>query len=163
MSWFIVYTRSRQEKKVAFLYEREGIECFIPSIKERRKWSDRVKIVDKILFTSYVFVKLEKFSYDKIFVTGVVKYLKNPDNTPKIVSEEVITSIKDWILKNQEKDIKIEFFKKGDSIEFDSLYFKNQKGVIQEVKKNKLIILIEHTGIRLSISKDKVIKVIKID
>jgi transcriptional antiterminator RfaH len=163
VSWFIVYTRSRQEKKVASLYDYEGIEYFIPSIKERRKWSDRVKIVDRILFTSYVFVKLEKFSYDKIFVQGVVTYLKNPDKTPKIVSDEVITSIKEWILKNQNKDIQIEFFKKGDSVEFDSVFFNNQKGVIQEVKKDVLIIAIEHTGIRLSISKDKVVKVTKKD
>lgn len=161
MSWFIVYTRSRQEKKVKFLYEREEIQCFVPAIKERRKWSDRVKIVDRILFTSYVFVKLEKFSYDKIFVHGVVTYLKNPDKTPRIVSDDVIISIQEWILKNQDKDIQIEFFKKGDSVEFDSVFFNNQKGIIQEVKKNELIIAIEHTGIRLSISKDKVVKVTK--
>ena len=29
MSWFIVYTRSRQEKKVASLYDYEGIEHWV--------------------------------------------------------------------------------------------------------------------------------------
>ncbi|HRX93358.1 MAG TPA: transcription termination/antitermination NusG family protein, partial [Chitinophagaceae bacterium] len=55
--WLAVYTKPRWEKKVNKLFKEKGLESYCPLNKVRRKWSDRMKIVEEPLFKSYVFVK----------------------------------------------------------------------------------------------------------
>jgi transcription antitermination factor NusG len=54
--WFVLYTRSRCEKKVAALLTKRDIENYCPLSKSIRQWSDRKKLVYEPLFPSYVFV-----------------------------------------------------------------------------------------------------------
>jgi transcription antitermination factor NusG len=56
--WFAVYTRPRWEKKVAEILTRRKIENYCPLNKVLRQWSDRKKVIQEPLFTSYVFVRV---------------------------------------------------------------------------------------------------------
>jgi transcription antitermination factor NusG len=56
--WLAIYTRPRWEKKVNLLLQEKGVESYCPLNKVKRKWSDRVKIIEEPLFKSYVFVKV---------------------------------------------------------------------------------------------------------
>ena len=56
--WFVVYTKSRCEKKVADLLTKKGIENYCPLNRVQKQWSDRKKIILAPLFTSYVFVRI---------------------------------------------------------------------------------------------------------
>src|SRR5689334_5585755 len=56
--WFATYTCARHEKKVALQLEERGIEFFLPVYRSVRRWKDRRKELDMVLFPSYVFVKL---------------------------------------------------------------------------------------------------------
>ena len=57
LQWFVLYTTSRSEKKVAKRLNEMGVEVFLPIVEELRQWSDRKKKVQKALFNGYVFVK----------------------------------------------------------------------------------------------------------
>ena len=62
MSWYVLYTAARAEKQVAARIEAEGVEkggveAYLPLHRRRKKWSDRIKVVEEPLFRSYVFVK----------------------------------------------------------------------------------------------------------
>jgi transcription antitermination factor NusG len=57
--WYVLYVRSRHEKKVFNLLKEQSIEAFLPEVKTVRKWSDRKKTVIKPLFPSYVFVNIK--------------------------------------------------------------------------------------------------------
>jgi len=57
-SWFAVHTRSKCEKKVATQLSEREINCFLPTVKEVRLWSDRRKVIDQPLFPGYVFVRI---------------------------------------------------------------------------------------------------------
>jgi transcription antitermination factor NusG len=57
-SWYIVYTRPRSEKKLAAALAKKGIEFYLPLLKTRSQWSDRIKWVEKPAFNSYLFVKI---------------------------------------------------------------------------------------------------------
>ncbi len=75
--WKVIYTASRQEKKVAALLDRFGIVYYLPLVKKLRIWSDRKKWVEMPLFNGYVFVRPESNMRDKVLdIPGVVKYLK---------------------------------------------------------------------------------------
>ena len=56
--WYAIYTRSHCEKKVSEDLLKAGFQVFLPMIKEKRVWSDRIKTVSVPLLSSYVFVKL---------------------------------------------------------------------------------------------------------
>ena len=46
LNWYVLYTTSRAEKKVAQRLEEKGLEVFLPMIEELRQWSDRKKKVE---------------------------------------------------------------------------------------------------------------------
>jgi len=57
MNWYLLYTASRAEKQVEQRIKLEGVEVFLPMHLTPRKWSDRVKMVEVPLFSSYIFVR----------------------------------------------------------------------------------------------------------
>jgi transcription antitermination factor NusG len=74
--WFAIYTKSRNEKRVAELLTQQGIENYLPLMKKIRIWSDRKKTVEMPLFSSYIFVNIdEKEYYDCLKIPGVVKFV----------------------------------------------------------------------------------------
>lgn len=58
--WFVAYVRSCQERKVADLLAADGVEAYVPIQKERHRWSDRVKIVDRLVLPRMVFIRTTK-------------------------------------------------------------------------------------------------------
>ena len=76
LRWYAVYTRSRFEKKSAFLLNEQGIEAYVPLRRVLRQWSDRRKLVFEPVIHSYVFVKANKMLYEKVLgIEGVVRYI----------------------------------------------------------------------------------------
>jgi len=56
VTWYAVWVRSRHEKLVAGALAKKSIPHYVPLISSRRKWSDRIVVVEKVLFPGYVFV-----------------------------------------------------------------------------------------------------------
>ena len=76
MPWYVIYTKPRNEKKVAERLQQIGITVYCPMITMIKQWSDRKKKVQIPLLNSYVFVCLEDKEREKVFqVSGVVRYL----------------------------------------------------------------------------------------
>ncbi len=89
--WNVIYTASRHEKKVATQFVQKGIIHYLPILKVKSKWSDRIKTVEKPLFNGYVFVK-QVAHYDHILQTkGVVGFLKYNGQNAKVYQHEIDT------------------------------------------------------------------------
>ena len=74
--WHALYTRSRNEKKVAERLIERGIEAYVPLHKVLHQWSDRKKWVEEPLIRSYVFVKIIPDHYFEVLNTpGAVRYI----------------------------------------------------------------------------------------
>ena len=58
MSWYAIQTRPRHEKKVAIDLQEKGITTFPALVSRWRRWSDRRRLVQIPLFSSYVFVRI---------------------------------------------------------------------------------------------------------
>lgn len=93
--WYVLYVRSRQEKKVYNELIENGLEAFLPMVTSIRKWSDRTKKIEIPLFASYVFVKIEsKLDFYKASdVDGACTFIKFA-NEYALAKEEEINSIK---------------------------------------------------------------------
>ena len=76
MSWYVLYTKPRQEKKVTDSLNAIGIEAYCPLVTVVKQWSDRKKKVQIPLINSYVFVNIEEHHREAVFkVSGIVRYL----------------------------------------------------------------------------------------
>ena len=95
--WLAVYTRPRWEKKVNQLLMEKGLECYCPLNKIRRKWSDRVKIVEEPLFKSYVFVKVDDNDRATVRMTNGAVNFVYWDGKPAVIKEKEITAIKRFL------------------------------------------------------------------
>ena len=56
--WYAIQVRSRFEKKAWQQLQDKGVEAFVPTLKQRRRWSDRWQVVELPTFPGYAFVHL---------------------------------------------------------------------------------------------------------
>jgi len=92
LKWFVLYTTSRSEKKVAQRLREKGLEVYLPMVEELRQWSDRKKKVQKALFNGYVFVKTIKANlWETLQVPGAVKFVNFSGEHATVRQEEIDT------------------------------------------------------------------------
>ena len=76
MSWNVIYTKSRFEKKVEERLKNIGIEAYCPMRTEVKFWSDRKKTILVPVLPSMVLVKIDKNKRNQVFdIPGVVRYM----------------------------------------------------------------------------------------
>lgn len=95
--WYALYTKPRWEKKVSMVLNAKGIECWCPVKKTQKQWSDRKKIVEEPLFTSYTFVRIEDAEKTKVLMTdGILNFVYHVGK-PAIIRNEEIEIIKKYL------------------------------------------------------------------
>jgi len=74
--WYAAHVRSRHEKQVARQLEERRVSCFLPVYRSVRRWKDRRKELDLVLFPGYVFVHLDlKDRLRVLQVPSVVRFV----------------------------------------------------------------------------------------
>ena len=150
--WFVLCTKQKKEKKVLGELISLGIKAYCPMVLERRQWSDRVKKVIVPLIPSYVFVKLPEQERDIVFrVPGIVRYLFWLGK-PATVYDKEIEALKAFITDDT-MDVTVQSLKPGDSYTISDGYFKGKEGVINEVTNNRLQLIINGLGIKITLKK----------
>lgn len=97
INWYVLYTAPRAEKMVEKRLRGEGVEVFLPLYKSKRKWSDRIKVVEMPLFTSYIFVHCNEVKLRTLTsFYGVVRVVFY-NGRPAIVRDEEIAAINEFI------------------------------------------------------------------
>lgn len=92
LNWYVLYTSSRAEKKVAQRLQEKGLEVFLPMIEELRQWSDRKKKVQKALFNGYLFVKTTRNQlWEALQVPGAVKFVHFAGEHATVRQQEIDT------------------------------------------------------------------------
>lgn len=151
MTWYVVYTKSKWEKKVAEKLNQIGVESYCPTIARIQQWSDRKKKVEIPLFNSYVFVQLPDIERNMVFsVPGVIRYLFWLGK-PAIVRDEEINIIKHSLKASNVIDVSVSSIQIGDRIKLESGAFSNQDAIVQEVTKTHYILVLESLGCLLKV------------
>lgn len=91
--WFAVQVWARHEARVAEHLKGKGYRWFLPLYKCRKRWSDRVKVVDAPLFPGYLFCRFNPESRLRILTTpGVIQIVGN-NGSPAPIDETEIEAI----------------------------------------------------------------------
>ena len=115
--WYAIYTRPRAEKLVFSRLEEMDIETFLPLMKTYRQWSDRKKMVEKPLISSYLFVKVKKKQFPRVYtMTGVVKFVSF-EGQPVPIPLNQIDNLRLIVNSDAEIEVSGEAFAKGDNVE----------------------------------------------
>lgn len=115
--WYAIYTRPRAEKMVLQRLLEAGVESYLPMQKTMRQWSDRKKLVEKPLLSSYLFVKVLKKNFPLVYkINGVVKFVSF-EGQPVSIPEKQIDILRLLIDSNAEIEVSSEKFAKGDMVE----------------------------------------------
>jgi transcription antitermination factor NusG len=154
MSWFAIYTRPKNEKKVVEGLEKLGSEVYCPMFTQIKQWSDRKKKVETPLINSYVFVNIEDNKRNIVFeVPGVVRYLFWLGK-PATIHDKEIDALKDS-LKGVFSSVEVQGIQRGDTLTISKGAFQGKEGVVSQVKKNKIRLVLKELGVLITISKEE--------
>ena len=115
--WYAVYTNPRAEKQVRDRLIEAEIEVFLPLQKTFRIWSDRKKLIEKPLLSSYVFVRVTPVMFPKVYQTqGIVRFVTF-EGQPASIPQKQIDNLRLLINSDAEIEVSSEKFEQGDNVE----------------------------------------------
>jgi len=91
--WFAILARTSREKTASLLLENGGYECYVPIVKYKRQWSDRIREVEVPLFPGYFFCRMNPHNRLPVLMTPGVIQIVGVGKTPIPVEEEEIAAI----------------------------------------------------------------------
>ncbi len=154
-TWYALYTKSRAEKKVYEQLTAMGIETYLPLKKTLRQWSDRKKWVETPVISSYIFIRIPKDDYKKVFeVTGVVAYVSYKGQAC-VIPDADMAAMKRTVENQLDFSVETGQIEKGQQITVTSGPLEGIQGEVLDVQGSKKIILrIHQIGYTLVVNLD---------
>lgn len=151
--WFAIYTKPRSEKKTYTRLVEQGIEAYVPLVKTLQQWSDRKKIVEKPLISSYLFVKIELLEYQDVLKTdGVVKFVCFEGKAVSIPQLQ-IDNLKLIVDSDTEVEHTSINYKSGEKIKVILGPMKGLSGELIKIgRKNRVLVRINHINQNLLVN-----------
>jgi len=157
MSWYVLYTAAKAEKQVRQRLANVGIETFLPLHKTKRKWSDRVKVIEEPLFRSYIFVRCPEHKLRELLnvygVARIVYYLRKP----AVVRDNEIEAIREFLQMAENKEL----ITSGDEVEIICGLLENKSGKVLSVNDKAVMLYLEELGAKVCVRREEVNKVQK--
>jgi transcription antitermination factor NusG len=144
--WLAVYTRPRWEKKVNQLLTEKGLESYCPLNKIRRKWSDRVKVVEEPLFKSYVFVKVIDEDRSAVRMTNGAINFVYWDGKPAVIKEKEIIAIKRFLDEYENVEARPVELKVNQRVRITNGTLMDKEGKVLDVRHKTAKIAIDSLG-----------------
>lgn len=144
--WLAVYSKPRWEKKINQLLQEKGLESYCPLNKVRRKWSDRVKVVEEPLFKSYVFVKVSDNDRVNVRMTpGVINFVYW-EGKPAVIREKEINAIRRFLNEYENVEVKPINFRVDQRVKVTNGPLMDHEGQILSVHRKTVKIAIDSLG-----------------
>ena len=90
IAWYAAYTYPRHEKLVARQLEQRHIESFLPLYRDVRRWKDRRKELEMVLFPGYVFTRLDLRDRLRVLqLQGVIRFVCLYGKPARLPEEEI--------------------------------------------------------------------------
>jgi transcription antitermination factor NusG len=94
LSWFAIRVKSRCEWAVADALRHKGFEDFLPLYWSRRRWSDRVKVLQLPLFSGYLFCRFAPADRVPVLSTPGVVLIVGSGKTPLPIDAKEVEAIR---------------------------------------------------------------------
>ncbi|HYC39975.1 MAG TPA: UpxY family transcription antiterminator [Chitinophagaceae bacterium] len=144
--WLAIYTRPRWEKKVNQLLTEKGLESYCPLNKVRRKWSDRIKIVEEPLFKSYVFVRVSDQDRTAVRMTpGAINFVYW-QGKPAVIRDKEIVAIKRFLNEYENVEVHPMEFRVNQRVRITNGTLMDHEGKVLDVRHKTVKVAIDSLG-----------------
>jgi transcription antitermination factor NusG len=137
------------------LLSEKKIESYCPLNKVRKKWSDRMKIVEEPLFKSYVFAKVSTEDQTKVRMTAGVMNFVYWQGKPAIIPVKEIEIIRKFLNEYENVFAEPIELKEDGRVTIRQGLFMDHEAKIIRIEGNKVKVVIESIGYSLIASIDK--------
>lgn len=144
--WLAIYTRPRWETKVNQLLTEKGLESYCPLNKVRRKWSDRVKVIQEPLFKSYVFVKVNDQDRSAVRMTNGAINFVYWDGKPAVIKDKEIAAIKRFLDEYENVEARPMDLKVDQRVRITNGSLMDQEGKVIAVRHKTVKVAIDSLG-----------------
>ena len=146
MHWYLVYTKPRQEKCALTNLERQGYQCFLPTMPSERLRQGSLTVLDEPLFPRYLFIRLghgdAAKSWAPIRSTRGVSRLVKFGVEPAKVDEGLIDLLR--AKESAANDEPAWLFNPGSRVRFSEGPFAGIEGIYQMAEgERRVMVLIE--------------------
>lgn len=137
--WYALKVRTRSEVFVGTCLTHKSYETFVPTYREVKTYSDRVKKVESALFPGYIFCRLDPERRLPILTTPGVEYIVSEDRVPKEIPEVEIDGIMRVVREGQAKPWP--YLKSGDRVRVKLGSFAGVEGILVSEKGSERLVL----------------------
>jgi hypothetical protein len=150
--WYVVQTRSRQEKAVAEVVTAAGGECFLPLLRRVRYYGHRKRTVELPVFSCYVFLKgFPYHAYTAIAAKRAARLIAVPDQHQ---FEQEIAQIR-FAMEAGADLGPYRYLSRGRRARVTSGPFMGLEGIVEDrLKQDRLILRVQAIGRALSLEID---------
>lgn len=140
LPWFAIQVRSKFEGRVSTMLKGTGYETFLPTYRERRCWSDRIKEVKVPLFPGYTFCRFDPQRRLPILQIPGVMDVVNFGNRPAVVPECEISAVRSVV----DSDLVVRpwpFLKVGQKVRINKGPLTGVEGFLLEFKQSYRLVV----------------------
>jgi len=151
LPWLVVYTKPRQEKKLAERLTQMGYEVYCPTQRIKKRWSDRWKWIEQPLFTSHLFIQMEPERRDAIyFVPGFVRFLYWLKRPAQVRPSE-IDMLKRWLNDYAPYTLEVTTYVPGRELKILSGPFQDHEVVVVEQRGQSLALYLKELQLQVKV------------
>jgi len=150
LPWFAIRTRSNFEKIASVALEIKGLTPYLPTYRERRRWSDRVVVSDTPLFRGYVFCRFNPLNRLPVLTTTGVISIVGCGSEPAPINDAEIDAIQ-LILRSGLATEPCPFLREGQTVRVTRGALAGVEGILTK-KKSDFRLVISVTMLQRSIS-----------
>ena len=151
MSWHVLYTKPRCEKKVEEQLLSFGINAYCPTRSEFKLWSDRKKKIYKPVLPSMVLVNIDNNDINRVFESPLVVRYMFWMGKRAVVRQSEIDTLKKYLdgsynlISNNSSSVNV-----GDDLKLPS--FNNEKGIVSRISNNNIWIYLKSIGFSIKLN-----------
>jgi transcription antitermination factor NusG len=140
--WYAVRVRNQQESMASQSLKSRGLEEFHPVYTVRRRWADRIKVIELPLFAGYVFCRFIVGQKSLVLASaGRINIVKFGANLAPVPDED-IAALK--LIAKSGLASPCPYINEGRRVRICTGAFKNVEGYIQKVKNEEQLIISLH-------------------
>jgi transcription antitermination factor NusG len=150
LPWFAIRTRSNFEKIASVALENKGLTPYLPTYRDRRRWSDRVVVSDTPLFRGYVFCRFNPLHRLPVLTTVGVISIVGCGSEPAPINDAEIDAIQ-LILQSGLATEPCPFLREGQTVRVTRGVLAGVEGILTK-KKSDFRLVLSVTMLQRSIS-----------
>lgn len=124
----------------------KGLESYCPLNKVRRKWSDRIKVVEEPLFKSYVFVRVNDDDRSTVRMTNGAINFVYWDGKPAVIKEKEIIAIKRFLNEYEHVEARPLELKVNQRVRITNGTLMDKEGKVLDVRHKTAKVAIDSLG-----------------